>query len=82
VAYEVAFDDQADRQRRELPRAARAELADALEALAEDPYSGPRYDPRLPPDFRTASFGSWGLLVYIIREKQQRIVVLDIAWIA
>jgi plasmid stabilization system protein ParE len=82
VAYEVAFDDQADRQRRDLSKMARVELAVALEDLAEDPYSGPRYDPRLPPDFRTAPFGAWGLLVYIIREKQQRIVILDIAWIA
>jgi plasmid stabilization system protein ParE len=82
VAYEVAFEDQADRQRRDLPKTARAELAAALEGLAEDPYSGPQYDPRLPPDFRTASFGAWGLIVYIVREKQHRIVVLDIAWIA
>ena len=58
MAYEVAFDDQADRQRRELPKAAWAELAAALDGLVADPYSGPRYDPRLPPDFRTASFGA------------------------
>jgi plasmid stabilization system protein ParE len=82
VAYEVAFDDQADRQQRELPKTARAELAATLEDLAENPYSGPRYDPRLPPDFRSAPFGARGLLVYIIQEKQQRIVVLNIAWIA
>ena len=64
------------------PKTARAGLAAALGHLTQDPHSGPRYDPRLPPDFRTAPFGTWGLLVYIIREEQQRIVVLDIAWVA
>jgi plasmid stabilization system protein ParE len=80
VPYEVAFHDQADRQQRELPKSVTAELAAALEELAEDPYSGPRYDPRQPPELRTAPFGAWGLLVYLIREKQQRIVVLEITW--
>jgi plasmid stabilization system protein ParE len=55
VAYEVAFDDQTDRQRRELLKTVRAELAAAVEDLAEDPYSGARYDPRLPPEFRTSA---------------------------
>jgi hypothetical protein len=27
-------------------------------------------------------FGNWGLLVYIIRERHKRVVVLDITWAA
>jgi hypothetical protein len=82
VPYEVTFDDQALRQERALPPSTRAALAGVLEELATDPYSGARYDPRQPPEFRITPFGTWGLLVYIIRERQQRIVVLDITWAA
>lgn len=82
MPYEVALDDQADRQQRSLPAAARAGLAAALRQIAADPHVGTRYDPRHPPELRTMPFGDWGLLVYLIREKQQRIIVLDITWIA
>jgi hypothetical protein len=26
------------------------------------------------------AFGEWGLLAYIVRERQQRVVVLDVTW--
>ena len=80
MPYEVAFDEQALRQRRALPLEEKAALGDALRNVAADPYPGTRYDPRHPPELRTMAFGEWGLLAYLVRERQQRVVVLDVTW--
>lgn len=58
--FEVVFAAQVDRQVAGLPVQVRQALADALEHLALDPWSQPRYHDRLPLEMRTATFGTWG----------------------
>jgi uncharacterized protein DUF6247 len=33
-----------------------------------------------PPEFGTQPFGDWGLIVYLIRERQATVVLLDLIW--
>ena len=43
------------------------------------PLGGPSA-PELPAEFRTLAFGDWGLVVYLIRERQATVVLLDLIW--
>ena len=36
--------------------------------------------PSFPPEFRTRSFGDWGLAVYLIRERHSIVVLPDLMW--
>jgi hypothetical protein len=33
-----------------------------------------------PREFRTWPFGQWGLIVYLVRERVVRVVVLQVTW--
>jgi hypothetical protein len=73
IEYSWAARAQAD----SLPVAGKRALAEAIEELRRDPWQGHRV-PGYPPEFRTWSFGDWGLVVYVIHER--RVIVLDIIW--
>lgn len=82
MAHDVIFTELAASQLASIPAEARAELAKTLEHIAADPASGSPYSPRYPPDMRTTTFGSWGVIVYVIRERANRVIVLDLTWAA
>jgi hypothetical protein len=77
--YQVEYGREARAQADGLPPAGRQALADAIEQLGRDPWSGQRL-PSYPPEFRMQSFGDWGLVVYLIRERQATVVLLDLIW--
>jgi hypothetical protein len=77
--YQVEYGREARAQADSLPAAGRHALAEAIEQLGEDPWSGQRL-PSYPPEFRGWSFGTWGLAVYLIRERQTTVTVLDLLW--
>ena len=63
-----------------LPKDARLALADTLERLAADPWAEPRYHDRLPAEMRTATFGAWGFLTYVIGTKRHVLIVIQVTW--
>jgi hypothetical protein len=63
-----------------MPPAARTALADVLEQLAADPWSGEPYDTRWSPEFRTITFGNGGLATYVISERRQAVLVEQVIW--
>jgi hypothetical protein len=77
--YQVEYGRGARVQAKSLPPVGRQALADAIEELSGDPWSG-QWLPSYPPEFRTRSFGDWGLVVYLIRERQATVVLLDLIW--
>jgi hypothetical protein len=77
--YQVEYGREARVQADSLPPAGRQALATAIEQLGRNPWSAQRL-PSYPPEFRTRSFGDWGLVVYLIRERQATVVLLDLIW--
>ena len=77
--YQVEYGREARAQANSLPPAGRQALADAIKQIGRDPWAAQRL-PRYPPEFRSRSFGDWGLVVYLIRERQARVVLLDLIW--
>jgi hypothetical protein len=77
--YQVEYGREARAQAESLPPAGRQALAAAIEQLARDPWAAQRL-PSYPPEFRTWSFGEGGLVVYLIRERQATVVLLDLIW--
>jgi hypothetical protein len=77
--YQVEYGRDARAQADSLPPAGKRALADTIEQLPGDPWSAQRL-PSYPPEFRTRSFGDWGLVVYLIRERQATVVLLDLIW--
>ncbi len=75
--YPIEYSWAARAQADSLPVAGKRALAEAIEQLRRDPWQGHRV-PGYPPEFRTWSFGDWGLVVDVIHER--RIIVLDIIW--
>jgi len=80
VAYEVVVSATAARQVAGTPAAARTALADVLEQLAANPWSGEPYDTRWSPEFRTITFGSGGLATYVISERRHTVLVEQVIW--
>jgi hypothetical protein len=77
--YQVEYGRDARAQADSLPSAGQQALADAIEQLGRDPWSAQRL-PSYPPEFRTRSFDDGGLVVYLIRERQATVVLLDLIW--
>lgn len=77
--YQVEYSWAARAQADSLRPAGRRALADAIERLGRDPWHGQRV-PGYPPEFRTWPFGDGGLVVYLIRERQVTVVLLDLIW--
>jgi mRNA-degrading endonuclease RelE of RelBE toxin-antitoxin system len=77
--YQVQYGREARAQADSLPPAGRQALADAIEQLGRDPWAAQRL-PSYPSEFRSRSFGDWGLVVYLIRERQATVVLLDLIW--
>jgi hypothetical protein len=77
--YEVEYGRDAQAQVDSLPPAGQQALAGVIEQLGRAPWAAQRL-PSYPPEFRTRSFGDWGLVVYLIRERQARVVLLDLIW--
>jgi hypothetical protein len=40
----------------------------------------PRRAPGYPPEFHTWAFGEWGLAFYLIRERRDTVLLLDVLW--
>jgi hypothetical protein len=81
VAYEVVVSGAAARQAAGMPAAARTALAEALDHLAADPWSGEPYDAKWSPEFRTTTFGESGLLAYVVLERRRQVVIEHVTWI-
>jgi hypothetical protein len=77
--YQVEYGREARAQANSLPPAGQQALAAAIEQLGRDPWAAQRL-PSYPPEFRTLPFGDWGLVVYLIRERQATVVLLDLIW--
>jgi hypothetical protein len=77
--YQVELSWAARAQADSLPPAGKRALADSMEQLRPDPWQGQRV-PGYPPEFRTWSVGDEGLVVYLIRERQVTVVLLDLIW--
>ena len=77
--YQVEYGREAQAQANSLPPAGQQALAAAIEQLGRDPWAAQRL-PSYPPEFRTRSFGDWGLIIYLIRERQATVVLLDLIW--
>ena len=77
--YQVEYSWPALAQADSLPPAGRRALADAIERLRTDPWRG-QHVPGYPPEFRTWPLGHEGLVVYLIRERQVTVVLLDLVW--
>jgi hypothetical protein len=77
--YQVEYGREARALANSLPPAGKRALADAIDQLGGDPWAGQRL-PSYPPEFRTRTFGDWGLVVYLIRERQATVVLLDLIW--
>jgi plasmid stabilization system protein ParE len=77
--YQVEYSWAARAQADSLPPAGRRSLADAIERLGSAPWQG-QHVPGYPPEFRTWPMGHEGLVVYLIRERQVIVVLLDLVW--
>jgi hypothetical protein len=77
--YQIEYGREARAQADGLPPAGQQALAAAIEQLGRDPWAAQRL-PSYPPEFRTLAFGDWGLVVYLILERQATIVLLDLIW--
>jgi hypothetical protein len=78
--YRVEYSPQAQDQAAQLPPAARAALADAVEQLAVDPWQGAPYRPGYPPEYRLLPFGGWGIAVYVIGQRAGTVTLLELTW--
>jgi hypothetical protein len=77
--YQVEYGRDARAQADGLPPAGQQALADVIEQLGRDPWAAQRL-PSYPREFRTLAFGDWGLVAYLIRERQATVVLLDLIW--
>ena len=77
--YHVEYSWAARAQADSLPPAGQRAVADAIEQLRLDPWQG-QHVPGYPPEFRTWPMGQEGLIVYLIREPQVTVVLLDLIW--
>ena len=77
--YQIEYSREARAQANSLPPTGQQALADAVEQVGRDPWAAQRL-PSYPPEFRTRSYGDWGLVVYLIRERQATVVLLDLIW--
>jgi hypothetical protein len=78
--WQVAYTAEARAQRSTLPIDAAQALDGAVEQLRDDPWQGSAYRAGYPPEYRMLSFGSWGLVVYLVREQRGAVVLLEITW--
>lgn len=79
MAYALRYHPVARRQVDTLPTVARPELARTLEAITADPWHGEQF-PDYPPEYPMADFGSWGIVVYLVRDRQQTVTILQITY--
>jgi plasmid stabilization system protein ParE len=75
--YRVTYSSQAEAHADQLPPAARAALAEAIEQLAVEPWQGAPYRPGYPPEYRLLPFGGWGIVAYVIGERAATVTLLD-----
>jgi len=79
--YIVETDEPAQHQVDGLPTEALAAYLDLRVMLETAPWNGAPYN-RANPDgaMRTQTFGSRGLVVYLILENQRRVILLSVQW--
>jgi hypothetical protein len=77
--YEVEYAPGVEGDVAGLPAEARWACRAAIEALRAEPWRGEQYRDH-PREFRTWAFERWGLIVYLIRERIGRVVVLQVTW--
>lgn len=79
--YYVDTDPEAQDQVDALPRAALSAYAEARTFLEVSPWEGRSYNRRTPDvQMRTITFGTAGLITYLILEDQQRVDILRVLW--
>lgn len=79
--YTVETDEQSDQQIAARPAAALPPFLEARTLLEVHPWSGDpihRGNPEGP--VRTLTFGSSGMIIYLIMEDLRRVDVLDVLW--
>jgi hypothetical protein len=81
VSYALDIDPSAHDQIAALSGPALVALAEAFAALQLVPWTGAPYH-RAKPDgaMRTLSFGSSGVITYLVVEDRQRVDVLVVTW--
>jgi hypothetical protein len=81
--YLVEFDGPAEEQLLGVPHGALTALAAAVVSLGSDPWAGDSFGPDPKGNMRTELFGpnAEGMLVYVILERQQRVVVVRVVWL-
>jgi hypothetical protein len=77
--YEVEYAPGVERDIEDLPAPARRACRAAIEMIRRDPWRGEQYSGH-PREFRTWTFDHWGLIVYLIRERVVRVVLLQVTW--
>ena len=78
--YEVVYAGQTVLETATLPVQARRALHECLAVLAADPWNSARYHPRHPAEMRSAPFGDWGMVMFVISEKRHRVIVAQVTW--
>lgn len=84
VAYTVELYPEATEQLRVLPAEARRALGEVLAVLELTPWNGDPYNAAKPDGWmRIWTFGAagQGLVTYLVLEDQQRVDVLQVAWV-
>lgn len=79
--YNVDTDPEAQEQINALPREALSAYAEARTFLEVSPWEGRSYNRRNPDaPMRTVTFGTAGLITYLILDDQRRVDVLRVLW--
>lgn len=79
--YEVDLAGSANAQVDALPAAALAPFAELRVALEIAPWAGDPYRKDYPGGpVRTIAFGTAGLAMYLILERQRRVEIFDVLW--
>ncbi|MGH3939367.1 MAG: hypothetical protein ACRDTG_12165 [Pseudonocardiaceae bacterium] len=81
--YRIRTHDQAREAVSALPGEALVGYAEALGMLKLFPWSGPPFREDNPDgNIRTLSFGSGGLVTYLVLERDQEVHVLEVQWVS
>jgi hypothetical protein len=82
VSYRVESTPIAEQQILTLPHAGQAAYADLADRIAEDPWEGVPWIDQTASAMRHAVFGDQGegLAVYVILDRDERVVVVKVLW--
>ncbi len=80
--YRVETDELAEHDIAALPPEALASYAEALAVLEVNPWGGNPYRASRPDAaVRTLTFGTGGMVIYLVLEDQRRVDVLHVLWL-